>query len=316
MTPTPQPARNGGEFDVLTWVAAPESFPEWSTEKQLERYRRVLEWHDYAAELGARGLITHSWGSHQLLSRARYSTSIGPLLAIYRVGSWAEFDDLLIRDPLRDISRYVTTPLSDLYEDRETDWARLEKHRTEFMSGKSPEMVRQFEMERGRYNNAPDYVGKYEYTPPGNAKTSWSRRAQAGDPLSILLLGMNPHEYVTQWDDTRKLIHHEKVMWWHDYMAYLIQQKKISHAWGTHDFCFVDALEGNSAAAVGIYEVETYDEFDTLYRLDPIRTSTLFWSVLLQPIADQRAQDELRYSVARSRSTSQSRTSAPVAVGV
>jgi hypothetical protein len=157
----------------------------------------------------------------------------------------SNFDKLLDRDPLRGISRYVTTPLTPLHQDREADQARYNDHRARFFNGKSQEARAEFERYRALFDGPPDYVGKYAYKAPPNPRTDWTRRYKAGDPLEVLLLGVNPLEYITQWDDARKLIHHEKVMWWHDYTAMLIDRGKISHAWGTNEFCFVDGLEGN-----------------------------------------------------------------------
>ncbi len=123
----------------------------------------------------------------------------------------------------------------------------------------------------------------------------------------MFLQGVNPPEYNTLCDDARKLIHHEKVMWWHDYMAKMIQEEKVSHAWGTSDFCSISGTNGNSASAIAIYKANDYEEFNHLYSLDPIRRDTLLWSILLQPIADQRRLDTERFERELSRSNASRR---------
>ena len=292
---------SSNRVEVLVWTATPEDFPSWPHDRKVDRYERVIAWHKRSQRLWQDNKILAAWGAHQLLGRVTYSTSYGPLLAVYSVGSWQEFDQLLDEDPLRDVSRINTTPLTPLSDDRATDQARYDDHKARFFRGKSSLDVAEFERLRARYDGPPDFVGKYPYTAPPNPRTDWNRRWRAGDPLEVLLLGHNPDEYISMWDDVRKLIHHEKVMWWHDYTAMLIAQEKIIHAWGTHDFCWIEAPQPVSAAAAAVYRVRDYDEFDTLYRLDPIRTSTLFWSVLLQPIADQQAADERRLQLAVAR---------------
>ena len=279
---------------IMVWISATDDFPSWPLHSKLDRYTRVVEWHDYIEALYHRGKVTHVWGSHQLLSRAKFTTSQGVLMAVYNVSSWKEFDELLIDDPLRDVSQYVTTPLTSLLEDKESDLARYEHHKQLFLGGADPVRLRTYEEARAKFNQKPDYVGKQAYHRPTNPRTPLRQGWREGDPLQILLLGVNPEEYITDWDDLTKLIHHEKVMWWHDYTAMLIEQRKISHCWGTNDFCHISSVSGNSAAALTVFTVATYEEFDALYKLDPIRQSTMFWSVLLQPAADQRVQDERR----------------------
>jgi hypothetical protein len=285
-------------FEIMVWISTTNDFMSWSDERKINRYQRVLQWHDYIANLHEMGKVPYVWGSHQLLSRFKFAPTMGLHIVVFRVESWREFDEIMLLDPLRDVSQYVTTPLSSLFEDRESDLQRYEKHKESLLKGRDEASLRIYSDYRALYDQTPDYVGKYPYKKPANTETSLTKVETPGDPLQILIMGMNPEEYISMWDDTRKLIHHEKVMWWHDYMVMLINQDKISHAWGTHDFCFILGSSSNSAAAVAIYKTDSYEEFDDLYRLDPIRTSSLFWSVLLQPIADQRRQDEERLKIA------------------
>jgi len=281
-------------IEVMVMISNPDDFISWNAQRKVERYKRVIDWHDYITRLHETGKVRQVWGSHQLLSRAKFVTSLGLLVAVYQVESWREFDELLLNDPLRDISQYVTTPLTPLFEDREADLQRYEQHKQKLLGGKDDMGRLIYSAYRSLYNQPPDYFGKYDYIQPQNLPTDINVVEQPGDPLQILIMGVNPDEYITLWDDTHKLIHHEKVTWWHDYTAMLIHQDKISHAWGTHDFCYLSGMSAVSASAVVVYKPRNYDEFDTLYRLDPIRDTTQFWSILLQPIADQRRMDEER----------------------
>lgn len=280
---------------VMVWINNPEDYPSWDKSRQKERKRRVIDWHSYVRDLYKSGAITNVWGSHQLLSRSEPSPSQGLLIAVYDVDSWDEFDNLLANDPLRSCSRYVTTPLSTLLEDRDSDLKRYETHKKQFLGDKKDKKRMEiYEQKRTLFNNAPDFAGKYEYMQPENPKTdlhySWNR----GDKIEILLLGVNPEEYITMWDDATKLIHHEKVMWWHDYTSMLIHDGIVTHCWGTNDFCLIDKSNANSAAAATVFRVDDYEQFDDLYKMDPIRQSTMFWSVLLRPIRDQLEYDKMR----------------------
>lgn len=147
---------------------------------------------------------------------------------------------------------------------------------------------------RSLYEKAPSYVGQYEFVAPPNPKTNITYKEQEGDELQIMLIGRNVDEYVGLWDDTRQFIFHEKIEWWHDYVAMMINKKKLTHVWGTNDFCNISGFDKSFAAAVEVFRVNNYEEFDELYRLNPIRKSVSFWFMLLQPIADQRDLDEQR----------------------
>jgi len=97
----------------------------------------------------------------------------------------------------------------------------------------------------------------------------------------------------------RKYIHYQKVLWWQDYVAMLTEQKKLTHAWGVHDFCDSFLLADKYAQLVMAYEVQSFGEFGTLYKLDPVRDATIFITILLQPVADQKTLDEETLASAR-----------------
>lgn len=287
---------------VMVWISNTDDYPNWNDEKKLARLEKVLEWHSYIENLHREKKVTHVWGSHQLLARAEFTVSQGVLVAVYEVESWSEFNYLLSQDPLREVSQYNTSPLCSILEDREEDLSRYERHKSVFL-GENPgkERLAIYESERARYNLPPEYVGKYDYKNPRNSRTDFEFDPPSDQKLNFLILGVNPPEYITMWDDLRKLIHHEKVTWWHDYVAMLINQDKISHGWSTNDFCLIAGPATRSCGPILIYSVDSFEEFNFLYKLDPLRDATMFWSVLLQPIADQRALDEQRFNLALQR---------------
>jgi hypothetical protein len=288
-------------FEVLVMLSNPDDFLGWPRAQKLERYERVLHWHDYIRELHGKGQVRCAWGSHQLLSRANFVNSLGLLIAVYKVESWKQFDELFLRDPLRDYSRYVTTPLTQLLEDRQGDLERYERTKELLTTGSDPMRGMVHSVYRSLFTQQPEYVGKArEYFAPKNPSTNLDEREKAGDPLQIMVMGVNPPEAIGLWDDTRKLFHYEKVNWWHDYMSNLVQEGKVSHVWGAHNFFDITGLSGlTKGAGVAIFRAKTLDEFDSLYQNDPIREATLFWTVLLQPLADQRRMDEERLKQAR-----------------
>lgn len=290
------------QIEILVMISSPESFSSWPRDQKMDRYRRVVQWHDYAKALHEKGKITHLWGSHQLLSRHRFVDSMGILLAVYLVGSWAEFDELLLDDPLRDVSRYLTSPLKRLLKDREEDIERFQRHKTLTTSNQATHQALQ-EAYRSLFSAPPDYVGRTDvYHQPQNAPTSAVKLREAGDPLEVFVLGTNPAEAMFAWDDSRQTFHYEKVTWWHDYTSMLIEKQKVSHVWGAHAFFDSTRLSGEAkGAGIVIYSVDSMSEFDELFQLDPIRESTVFWTILLQPIADQQVQDRKRLEIESAR---------------
>jgi hypothetical protein len=290
-------------IEVMVAITNPDDFISWSQDRKISRYERVIEWHDYIADLHNRGNVPQVWGSHQLLSRADFVKSLGLLIAVYRVESWLEFDELLLNDPLRDISQYVTIPLSPLVEDQPVDNNRLVVKRNRLFLGQDNMGLVNLSNHRALFERQPEFVGQHQLTPPANAPIDLTATAQPGAPLQILIMGINPDELITHWNDARKVVHYEKVSWWFDYIAMMIQQGKVTHGWATRDFCNITTMDsGNRASSVVLYQVQDYDEFDELYTLDPLREEAMHWSVLLQPIADQRRMDEVRLAQARARS--------------
>ena len=86
--------------DIMVLITNPPDFGSWPSDMKIERYRRVLEWHDYISRLNP-VRVPQVWGTHQILSQIRPSPVQEMLIAVYRVSTLFEFDDLLYRDPLR-----------------------------------------------------------------------------------------------------------------------------------------------------------------------------------------------------------------------
>ena len=148
----------------------------------------------------------------------------------------------------------------------------------------------------------PDnFTGKYPHSSPANETTDFDAVEPQQAPLRVLLYGVNPAEYVDMWDDMTKLLHCQKLLWWHDYVAMLQSQGHVTHAWGSNDITASLAPNTKTGGHVAIYRTTDFDEFDSLYRVDPVRSKQLYISIALRPIADQRASDERRYALARTR---------------
>jgi hypothetical protein len=281
--------------DIMVLITNPPDFGSWPSDMKIERYRRVLEWHDYISRLNP-VRVPQVWGTHQILSQIRPSPVQEMLIAVYRVSTLFEFDDLLYRDPLRDLSYYTTFLLAPLANDLADDTARFEQLKAALTVGKDPEHLAQMSAHRALFKNAPEYVGKYPLVAPPNPIVHYMSDPLAPPeerPLRILVYGQNPPEYMT-WDDHRKLIHYEKVLWWHHHIAEMANTDRLSHVWGMHDFCDIAMLSGRSASGTAIYKAKDLDDFDDMYRSDPLRDMGRFWSVVLKPADQQRTLDEER----------------------
>ena len=287
-------------MDTLVLTTQPADAASWPANKQLARYERTVEWHDFARGLNERGALPWAWGSHSLLHSAKTTARTHVVISVYQTKSLEELDRLMDDDPLRDFSEYLTIPLTTLDNDFETDRKRLELADHELIRGrrKTARAVQDYE---ANYRGAPDYAGKYPRKNPANRPVDFNRTAGPGDKFEVLLYGTNPDQYIGEWSDLRKHVHYKKVLTWHDYVAMLTAQGKLSHVWGTHGFCSHHTLEATYAGAVQIFQADDFDDFDEVYRLDPIRESTIFLSVALRPIADQRAGDVRRLEIARQR---------------
>lgn len=292
-------------MQTLVIIHNPADIANWSEERRLDRWARVMRWHEYARELNRQGKITHAWGSHGLGDAERPESRHHTMVVIYTTRDYAEYDELRESDPLLDVSEYLTVPLVSLAEKRAMDVKRFEDLREQVIRPDDPVNARVFAEHKAVIKSTPpDFLGKYPFVPVPSEGTDFDTREEPQAPLRVLLYGVNPDEYVDMWDDMTRLLHCQKLMWWHDYAAMLHSQGHITHAWGSSDVTTSMSPTAKTGGHVAIYQSPDFDEFDSLYRVDPVRSKQLYISIALRPIADQRASDERRYALARTRMVS------------
>lgn len=289
-------------MQTLVMIHNPPDVTGWNEDDRIARWERVMEWHEYAASLRSRGEITHAWGAHGLTD-AQYPNSRQHLLmAVYSTADYDQLDALLELDPLLGVSEYLTVPLVAIERQYRVDKEHAMELAERVLRPDDAVNARVLAEHRAvTKTTPPPFVN--EFTPVGlaNLPTDFTARAGAGQPLTVMLYGVNPPEYVNGWDDMTRLLHCEKVVWWHHYVAMLASRGHITHAWGCHDFTSALATSAKTGGNVAIYESRDFEEFDSLYRVDPLRSNNLYISVALRPIADQRDSDERRLALARQR---------------
>jgi hypothetical protein len=84
----------------------------------------------------------------------------------------------------------------------------------------------------------------------------------------------------------------------------LYAQGHVTHAWGHADYTSSIATTGKTGGNVAIYRTKDFEQFDGLYRVDPVRSKNLYQSIALRPIAEQREGDRRRLELARQRAVS------------
>jgi len=287
--------RASSPLEILLLIASPADFPSWSREQQRDRNRRVLEWHDFIRARNP-SQVPYVWGTHQLLSHTDLSPLNAMHAAVYRVESMAEYDELMLEDPLRDCSRYATFQLADLMHDHERDLARFNKIKSELFGNKDPASFPEYQKLRSLYTNAPDYVGKHKPQDPPNVPHDLSAKFSGESKLQVLIVETNT-DGNQDFDDARQLIIYEKVLWWADYASKLITDGILTHGWTLHNFCNAVKFEAVREGAAAVYSVDSWEQFDSLYTLNPVRRAGQFWSVVLQPAQQQFEQDRRRYEV-------------------
>jgi hypothetical protein len=278
------------QLEVLVAISNTDDFQSWSQEKKVERYERVLEWHDFVRANKAN--IPYVWGTHQALSQNAFSKVRSMHVLVYRVRDFLHLDELMDQDPLRDVSQYMTWLLSPLEEDFASDQKRFEKHRAELGSEQPLDENKAWKRMRSLYSEKPDFVGKFEPIAPPNYIKDYSNPDSS--KIEILVAGTNVDDSMS-WSDAKQVIVYEKISWWAHYAAMLIRRGQVTHGWNFHDFCEMAAGGAtNSCGAALVYSVDSLDEFDGLYSLDPVRRKGRFWSIVLQPIAQQEQLDKRR----------------------
>lgn len=280
-------------MEVMVFISNPKDFASWPREQKLERLRLVMDWHEQAEAMSG-DAAPFMWGSHQVLSQIALSELTDLRIIVHRVESLRELDERLSNDPLRLYSRYKTVLLTPLQNDREDDFKRLELSRNALFEKADDSAKAEISKSLSHFKAAPSFVGKYQPATPENPIVPYSSSSIMKEderPVRVLIHGMNPPEYMA-WDDLRKLAHYEKVIWWHDHIADMQEKGMLSHVWGTHDFCAADTMSYRSASGATVYKAKSLDEFDEIYRLDPLRDHGHFWSVILKGMDYQRLDDE------------------------
>lgn len=286
-------------MQIMVLVASPENLLYQNLKYKIARQRRVMEWHEYIHKLSP-FKVPMVWGVHQVLSQIALSHLSDLAVVVYEVEDLAEFDEIMISDPLRDMSRYKTILLTPLENDRRDDIKRLEDAKAALAANKVLGDHSEAERILSQFKAAPRYVGKYEPMTPENPLVPYESSASLSGidkfedddkPLRVLIHGMNPPEYMA-WNDVQKLAHYQKVIWWHDHVADMLHNDRMSHVWGTHDFCDAGTMSYRSASGAAIYKAKDLDDFDEIYRLDPLRDSGRFWSAILKPLDKQRELEE------------------------
>jgi hypothetical protein len=289
-------------MQTLVFTYNPPESVSWDDQRRVGRWERVAEWHEYAARLHREGKLTHAWGSHSLVDAAAANPRQHVLVCVYTTADFDEFDRLRDDDPLLEQSEFVTVPLVDLDTQLAADTQRWQDLHDRVLREDAVSRRVYAEHKAVTKSTPPSFVGKYPKAAPDNPGTDFDAGPRA--PLTVMLYGVNPDEYVDTWTDMAKLLHCQKLLWWHDYMAMLHAQRKVSHIWGTADFTSALETTPKTGGTVAVYESADYEEFDGLYRHDPVRSKRLFQSVVLRPIAEQRASDLRRLELARKRASS------------
>ena len=187
------------------------------------------------------------------------------LVSIYQTQSLAEFTALLDTDPLREVSDYMTVPLTTLQGDFATDTNRFDDARKALI-GEDPASVLRYAEYEAMMAKQPDFVGKYQPLAPANEPVDFDRPGEPGDPLQFLVNGVNPGGYIGMWDDLRHLMHYQKVLWWHHYTWMLASQGIKTHTFGTHDFCTTLNTASKSAAALDVLKVRRWSTSPRYWR--------------------------------------------------
>src|SRR6516164_10342108 len=97
-------------LEIMAIIASPADFPSWSRDLQRDRHKRVVEWADFIRAHNP-STVPYVWGTHQLLSHTELSSLNNMHVVVYRVDMMSEYNRLMIEDPLRDCSRYITFAL-------------------------------------------------------------------------------------------------------------------------------------------------------------------------------------------------------------
>jgi hypothetical protein len=286
--------------DIMVIVASPDDFPSWAPTQKINRYARVVEWHAFVRQLNAQGKARWAWGSHALLSNFTMSGNQGTLVYVISTSTLEEFTQILEEDPLRDISSYITLPLSPIENDFEEDQLRLElRGELDIQGEKGTEFAGAV---RSLYRKPPSFFdpANPRVARPSNPPCDMDEKDDYG--ISYLLYGTGLAEEAA-WTDLQRMIYEEKVKWWHAFAADMVEQGKMTHAWATHGFCDSYRMEVNRRGGAVVLRANDFQEIDEFYRLNPLQQEGTFLSIALRPLGQQRESDIARLERARRRYT-------------
>jgi hypothetical protein len=284
------------EITTLVVINSPDDYLSWPAARKVMRWKAVIRWHDYIADLYGKGKVRWCWGSHQLISKFTASPIVSTHVAIYQCDGISEFTKLLEQDPMREYSAYMTVPLRSL----EHDWLEETGDTATIVPLPNDATARvSQELTRGLYRTAPNFAPKAgeAFLAPANPPMPPDAVASADDPLSYLLVGHGPQAGITM-NDAQRQIYAEKVKWWHGYNRSLIEQGTVTHGWANGVLCHPREPKANTKGAVAVITVRTPDELDIAVNANPLGEESDLISVVLRPLGDQKQSDLERLSLA------------------
>ena len=88
------PLQPGGDLEFMVTSQNSVGFQDLGDDDKLEVLERVIQMHDYRAQLRQSGIIAEEWGTHQHCGDVR-------AVLRYKVKDYNEFDVALVADPVR-----------------------------------------------------------------------------------------------------------------------------------------------------------------------------------------------------------------------
>lgn len=267
------------KYQILNMAHNPPDFPSWPNDQKRDFYKRVVEWHDYISGLMKDGHVLRAWGTQKMPGRVRAHGTKTALVALYEA-TFDKFSELVIKDPLWNSAIYMSPILKSIEGDYEDDLRRFESQKS------------YLEMKTASLFGEP--VVKFRGTRVNIAP---------GGTIEVLVGSGNTPGW-HDLSDEEQLPIYEKVLQMHDYFTPFREANVVSE-WGTYQNCGFGILEGpTSAKGIWIAKVNSYDEFDELFQVNPMRNNSNVFTYILIPFDEsrKRAKEELRIFSSRSRS--------------
>jgi hypothetical protein len=284
--------------DYMLIITSPEDFPSWPEAQKMRRYEKVVQWHDHVLNLNKSGKMPWVWGSYQLLSAYEPTGNQGTLVAVYRADSLADFSEVMLRDPLRDCSKYTTLALASVTADYDEDMDDLARQAQAGVTGHAAGLAR--EVLQSLQRAAPPYYDAKarQVAEAPNIAVDVNQDDAQSDYVDYLLYGTATNGSA-DWLDARRALYTEKVKWWHAYNADLIRKGYVTHAWSTHTFCHSGSQASTKKGACLVMRARSLSEMDQVYGANPLLEEALFISVALRPIGAQRRSDQAKLQLAK-----------------